>query len=111
MYRVSHQRHKNPFLADTESNTALNNFYKEFLPDSTREYRFVSLCPLTYYEFEVEAKTNLGWGYASNGIAFTTIPREAPKPPSNLKISQVEDRKITFSWNPGELKFFHLYHY
>merc|ERR1719225_715811 len=58
---------------------------------------------MTYYEFEVAAKTNLGWGYAAHGVVYTTNNREAPKPPSGpqISLSQVQDREITFSWNPG----------
>ena len=68
---------------------------------------------MTYYEFEVAAKTNLGWGYAAHGVVYTTNNREAPKPPSGpqISLSQVQDREITFSWNPGEFylsKFFFL---
>ena len=58
---------------------------------------------MTYYQFEVAAKTNLGWGYTTSGLVYTTNNREAPQPPSSpqISLSQVQDREITFSWNPG----------
>ena len=78
------------------------NFSEEFLP-TDRTFRAVNLIPTSYYEFEVTARTNLGWGYAAKGLVYTTNSREAPMPPSAPQISpsQVQAREITFSWTPG----------
>ena len=45
----------------------------------------------------------LGWGYISKGVVYTTNNREAPQAPSapQISASQVQDRQITFNWNPG----------
>ena len=93
-YRVSYR------LADEQN--ADDNHTREFLP-TDRTFRAVGLDPMASYEFEVAARTNLGWGYAATGRVFTTNNREAPQPPSAPVISpsQVQDREITFSWNPG----------
>ena len=78
------------------------NFTREFLP-TDRTFRAVNLEPMEYYEFEITAKTNLGWGYAAKHLVFTTNNREPPQPPSAPQISQsqIQARGITFSWNPG----------
>ena len=100
-YRVTYRRRPNP-SSYNDGLTPPRNFSKEFLP-TDRTFRAVNLQPMTYYEFEVAAKTNLGWGYAAHGVVYTTNNREAPKPPSGpqISLSQVQDREITFSWNPG----------
>ena len=106
-YRVTYRRRPNP-SSYNDGLTPPRNFSKEFLP-TDRTFRAVNLQPMTYYEFEVAAKTNLGWGYAAHGVVYTTNNREAPKPPSGpqISLSQVQDREITFSWNPGNyLKLF-----
>ena len=58
---------------------------------------------MSNYEFQVTAKTSLGWGYTAKGLVYTTNNREAPQAPSAPQISpsQVQDREITFNWNPG----------
>ncbi|XP_059099411.1 protein sidekick-like isoform X3 [Tigriopus californicus] len=101
-YRVSYR------LQKPES----ENFTREFLP-TDRTFRAINLEPMSYYEFEVTAKTNLGWGYAGKGLVFTTNNREAPNPPSAPQISQsqVQDREITFSWNPGRDGYAPFRHY
>ena len=100
-YRVTYRRRPNP-SSYNDGLTPPRNFSKEFLP-TDRTFRAVNLQPMTYYEFEVAAKTNLGWGVAAHGVVYTTNNREAPKPPSGpqISLSQVQDREITFSWNPG----------
>ena len=104
-YRVTYRRRpatSGRLAYENEGLTPPRNFSKEFLP-TDRTFRAVNLQPMTYYEFEVAAKTNLGWGYAAHGVVYTTNNREAPKPPSapQISASQVQDREITFSWNPG----------
>ena len=81
---------------------SLENYTREFLP-SDRTFRAVGLDPMSYYEFSVAAKTALGWGYSSKGVVYTTNNREAPQAPSAPQISpsQIQDRQITFNWNPG----------
>ena len=88
------------------------NFSEEFLP-TDRTYRAVNLEPNRYYQFEINAQTNLGWGYAATGLVYTTNNREAPQPPSTPQIShsQIQDRGITFSWNPGNDGFSPLRYY
>jgi protein sidekick len=88
------------------------NYTKEFLP-TDRTFRAVNLEPMEYYEFEITAKTNLGWGYAAKNLVFTTNNREPPQPPSAPQISpsQVQDREITFSWNPGRDGYAPFRHY
>ena len=88
------------------------NFTREFLP-TDRTFRAVGLVPMVYYEFSVAAKTALGWGYVSKGVVYTTNNREAPQPPSAPQISpsQVQDRQITFNWNPGSDGFAPLRYY
>jgi protein sidekick len=78
------------------------NFTREFLP-TDRTFRAVNLEPTTNYEFQVTAKTSLGWGLTARGLVLTTNNREAPQPPSAPQVSpsQIQDREITFSWNPG----------
>ena len=102
MYRVSY-RHKR----EGSENTT-----RTFLP-TDRTFRAVNLEPMSDYEFEVTAKTSLGWGYAAKGLVFTTNNREAPDPPSAPQISpsQVQDREITFSWNPGRDGYAPFRHY
>ncbi|UYV77069.1 SDK2 [Cordylochernes scorpioides] len=53
--------------------------------------------------FSVTAKTQEGWGKTAFAQVYTTNNREAPQPPSAPHISrtQVQARKITFTWNPG----------
>ena len=94
-YRVTYRK------SEETSNDA-TNFTKEFLP-TDRTFRAVSLEPMTNYEFQVTAKTSLGWGYTAKGLVYTTNNREAPQAPSAPQISpsQVQDREITFSWTPG----------
>jgi protein sidekick len=102
-YRVTYRRRPDPHSRSFEDGASPpRNFTKEFLP-SDRTFRAVNLQPMTNYEFEVAAKTNLGWGYTTKGLVYTTNNREAPQPPSAPQISpsQVQDREITFSWNPG----------
>ena len=98
-YRVTYRRRPDPTVRYEDSP---RNFSKEFLP-TDRTFRAVNLQPMAYYEFEVTAKTNLGWGYTSHGLVYTTNNREAPQPPTSpqISLSQVQDREITFSWNPG----------
>ena len=81
---------------------ASENFTQEFLP-TDRTFTAVGLDAMSYYEFTVAAKTALGWGYSSKGVVYTTNNREAPQAPSAPQISpsQVQDRQITFNWNPG----------
>ena len=43
------------------------NFTREFLP-TDRTFRAVNLEPMSNYEFQVAAKTNLGWGFAAKGL-------------------------------------------
>ena len=88
------------------------NFTREFLP-TDRTFRAVNLEPMVNYEFEVTARTNLGWGYAARGLVFTTNNRESPQPPSAPQISpsQVQDREITFSWTPGANGYAPFRHY
>ena len=78
------------------------NFTEEFLP-TDRTFRAYNLNPKANYKFDVTAKTSLGWGYTASGLVYTTNNREAPQPPSAPQIlpSQVQDREISFSWNPG----------
>ena len=103
-YRVTYRRREdtNSRVSFEGDLTPPRNFSKEFLP-SDRTFRAVNLQPMTYYEFEVAAKTNLGWGYTTSGLVYTTNNREAPQSPSapQISLSQVQDREITFSWNPG----------
>ena len=63
------------------------NFTKEFLP-TDRTYRAVNLEPNHNYEFQITAKTGLGWGYTATGLVYTTNNREAPQPPSAPQILQ-----------------------
>lgn len=109
-YRVTYRR--KPDARDDSLLTPPRNFSKEFLP-SDRVFRAVNLQPMTYYEFEVAAKTSLGWGYTASGEVYTTNNREAPKPPSGpqISMSQVQDREITFSWIPGNDGFAPLRYY
>ena len=108
-YRVTYRRRPNP-SSYNDGLTPPRNFSKEFLP-TDRTFRAVNLQPMTYYEFEVAAKTNLGWGVAAHGVVYTTNNREAPKPPSGpqISLSQVQDREITFSWNPGMHTYLYFY--
>ncbi len=88
------------------------NFTTELLP-TDRTFRAVNLEPMEYYEFEITAQTNLGWGYAAKNLVFTTNNREIPQPPSAPQISpsQVQSREITFSWNPGRDGYAPFRHY
>ena len=101
-YRVTYRRRPEAHSRSFESTSPPRNFSIE-KKNTDRTFRAVNLQPMTYYEFEVAAKTNLGWGYAASGLVYTTNSREAPQPPSapQISLSQVQDREITFSWNPG----------
>ena len=94
-YRVTYRK-------SDEASNDVANFTKEFLP-TDRTFRAVNLDPMSNYEFQVTAKTSLGWGYTAKGLVYTTNNREAPHAPSAPQISpsQVQDREITFNWNPG----------
>ena len=100
-YKVTYRRVPDPHHS-RNFDPSPRNFSQEFLP-TDRTFRAVNLQPMTNYEFKVAAKTSLGWGYAAQGLVYTTNNREAPQPPSAPQISpsQVQDREITFSWNPG----------
>ena len=100
-YKVTYREKGNAF-----------NFTKEFLP-TDRTYRAVNLEPNHNYEFEITAETSVGWGYTATGLVYTTNNREAPQPPSAPQVShsQVQDREITFSWNPGNDGFAPLRYY
>ncbi|UYV77068.1 SDK2, partial [Cordylochernes scorpioides] len=73
------------------------------LDPTVRTWKAFDLAPHNYYEFSVTAKTQEGWGKTAFAQVYTTNNREAPQPPSAPHISrtQVQARKITFTWNPG----------
>ncbi|XP_057188349.1 protein sidekick-1 isoform X2 [Triplophysa rosa] len=80
-----------------------NKFTTVEVGSNARQFTVSGLNPESAYVFQIQARTQQGWGPPEEAIVITTEKRERPQPPRRLTTPQkgVESRKLRLQWTAG----------
>ncbi|KAA0722521.1 Protein sidekick-1 [Triplophysa tibetana] len=80
-----------------------NKFTTVEVGSNARQFTVSGLNPESAYVFQIQARTQQGWGPPDEAIVITTEKRERPQPTRRLTTPQkgVESRKLRLQWTAG----------